>query len=325
MKNSHIYLIYIISSILVLSSCDNENDDFGAKTPPPTEDLTNTNCNKGDEIARRIETPHTDAAFLMVPHYVTYNGKQVLNYTVQWNAGIRHSTWVAYSWDKNTSYEDKTVERRDNFKWDVDIPRTQGSVSSTDYSKNGYDKGHICASEDRVFCQDANDQTFYYSNMSPQFSSFNQGFWKTLEARVRTWGRATREGKFDTVYVVKGGTTNKLLYSYVGHNKASDGVVPITNANGYSPRNDGKIGLPVPEYYYMALLSVKNGVYHAIAFMVPHSEDLPKTPSIAELQQFVTTIDNLEKLTGIDFFCNLTDKKETEVEKRYSLTDWNWQ
>ena len=312
--------IYITVCMLLIVACDNEEENR-----PHVEDNRNDNRNIGvDAAALRIETPHVNGAFLLVPHYADVNGRQVLNYTVEWNASIRHSSWVAFYWDKTTAAEETSVQRKNNFKWDIDISRNQGSVSSADYSKNGYDKGHICASEDRVFCQEANDQTFYFSNMSPQFSSFNQGFWKELEARVRTWGRATLTGRYDTVYVVKGGTINRLLTSYAGHNKASDGVIPTTDSNGYSLRSDGKTGLPVPMYYYMALLSVKNGVYHAIAFIVPHSEDLPKTPKSAELQQYATTIDNLEYMTGIDFFCNLMDKEETEVEKTLLLSDWSW-
>lgn len=315
------YILFLC--VIIVASCDNEDDYYYNR--PSKEDTRNDNRNMGGgEVAARLEIPHVNASFLLVPHYVTVHGKQVLNYTVEWNTGIRHSTWVAFSWDSTTAAVDPEVNRQDKFKWDPDVAGSNGGVYASDYTKNGYDKGHICASEDRVFCQEANDQTFYFTNMSPQFSSFNQGFWKELEAKVRSWGRATLTGRYDTVYVVKGGTTNRLLYSYAGINKASDGVVPMTDANGYSPRSDGKVGLPVPEYYYMALLSVKNGVYHALAFIVPHSESLPKTPKVAELQQYVTTIDNLEYLTGIDFFCNLSDKKENEVEKKYSLSDWNW-
>lgn len=317
------YILAFTLCLFVLASCDFEEEY--TPTHPSADDNRNDNRNiGGDAVASRLETPHVNSAFLLVPHYANANGRAVLNYTVEWNASIRHSAWVAFSWDSTTATEETSVQRKDNFKWDVDIPRTQGSVSSTDYSKNGYDKGHICASEDRVFSQEANDQTFYFSNMSPQFSSFNQGFWKELEAKVRSWGRATLTGRYDTVYVVKGGTINHLLYGYVGHNKASDGVVPTTDSNGYSARSDGKVGLPVPEFYYMALLSVKNGIYHAIAFLVPHSEDLPKTPNVSDLQQYVTTIDNLEYISGIDFFCNLSDKKENEVERNFTLSDWSW-
>lgn len=309
------YLLYFI--IAVFASCTHEDDIT-------VEDNRNDNLNVlGGVLTSRVEMPHVSDASSLVPHYVMHNSQKVLNYTVDWNGYIRHSRWVAYTWDSTTTVDDQTVKRQDKFKWDVDIPSSNGGVTSTDYTKNGYDKGHICASEDRVFCQEANDQTFYYSNMSPQFSSFNQGFWRVLEAKVRNWGRSTFTGVYDTVYVVKGGTTSMLLHNYVGKNKASDGAIPMTDANGYSPRADGKAGLPVPEYYYMALMSVKQGIYRAIAFLVPHSEDLPRNPSDAELEKYVVSVDKLEEFTGIDFFCNIIDRKENEAEKSASWTYWN--
>lgn len=64
--------------------------------------------------------------------------------------------------------------------------------------------------------------------------------------------------------------------------------------------------------------------YHAIAFLVHHSEYLPKSPKVAELQQYVTGIDNLEYMTGIDFFCNLADKKDEELKRTFSLNDCSW-
>lgn len=309
------YLLYFI--IAVFASCTHEDNIT-------VEDNRNDNRNVlGGVLTSRVEIPHVSDASSLVPHYVMHNSQKVLNYTVDWNGYIRHSRWVAFTWDSTTAADDQKVKRQDKFKWDVDIPSSNGGVTSSDYTKNGYDKGHICASEDRVFCQEANDQTFYYSNMSPQFSSFNQGFWRVLEAKVRNWGRSTLTGVYDTVYVVKGGTTTMLLHNYVGKNKASDGAIPMTDANGYSPRSDGKVGLPVPEYYYMALMSVKQGFYRAIAFLVPHNEDLPRNPSDADIEEYVVSVDQLEQVTGIDFFCNIIDRKENEAEKSSSWTYWN--
>ena len=79
------------------------------------------------------------------------------------------------------------------------------------HKSDGYDKGHICASEDRVYSTSANKQTFYYSNISPQIGSFNQKYWAALEKQVQTWGRSTGNGVYDKLYVVKGGTTDRLL------------------------------------------------------------------------------------------------------------------
>lgn len=64
--------------------------------------------------------------------------------------------------------------------------------------------------------------------------------------------------------------------------------------------------------------------YHAIAFLVPHSELLPQKPTADDFQVYAVSIDKLEQETGIDFFCNLPDVIEDEVEKAYNKADWAW-
>lgn len=83
-------------------------------------------------------------------------------------------------------------------------------------------------------------------------------------------------------------------------------------------------GLAVPAYYYMAILAEKGDTYHAIAFLVPHSELLPQKPTADDFQVYAVSIDKLEQETGIDFFCNLPDVIEDEVEKAYNKADWAW-
>ncbi len=74
----------------------------------------------------------------------------------------------------------------------------------------------------------------------------------------------------------------------------------------------------------MALLSEKAGVYHTIAFLVPHSELLPEKPGKDEFMVYAVSIKNLEYETGIDFFCNLPNEIEKTVEATYSADDWAW-
>lgn len=140
-----------------------------------------------------------------------------------------------------------------------------------------------------------------------------------LEQQVQKWGRSTREGTYDKVYVVKGGTLNKLLTNFTGTMKGGDGKYPETDAEGFTIH-----GLAVPAYYYMAILAEKDDTYHAIAFLVPHSELLPQKPTADDFQVYAVSIDKLEQETGIDFFCNLPDVIEDEVEKAYNKADWAW-
>lgn len=276
----------------------------------------NVNANTGyDNVSvTGYEIPHLNDQNVYADHYVTMDGVQILNYALEWDNTKRHANWVAFTFDTTTSADN--VKRTDAWSVDPKLP-AEMQVQESDHKNDGFDKGHLCASEDRVYLKEANEQTFYYSNMSPQLNDFNGGFWGKLEARVQTWGRSTADGVYDKVYVTKGGTLNKLLKNFKG--TTVNGGTPTTDANGFTIH-----GLACPEYYFMAVLSQKDDVFHAIAFLVPHKEGMTKNPSSDELKEYVVSVDKLEEETGIDFFCNLPDVLENEVEAACNLNDWAW-
>ena len=276
----------------------------------------NVNANTGyDNVSvTGYEIPHLNDQNVYADHYVTMDGVQILNYALEWDNTKRHANWVAFTFDTTTSADN--VKRTDAWSVDPKLP-AEMQVQESDHKNDGFDRGHLCASEDRVYLKEANDQTFYYSNISPQLKDFNGGFWRKLETRVQTWGRSTADGVYDKVYVTKGGTLNKLLKNFKG--TTVDGGTPTTDANGFTIH-----GLACPEYYYMAVLSQKDDVFHAIAFLVPHKEGMTENPSSDELKEYVVSVDKLEEETGIDFFCNLPDVLENEVEAAYNLNDWAW-
>lgn len=276
----------------------------------------NVNANTGyDNVSvTGYEIPHLNNQNVYADHYVTMDGVQILNYALEWDNTKRHANWVAFTFDTTTSADN--VKRTDAWSVDPKLP-AEMQVQESDHKNDGFDKGHLCASEDRVYLKEANEQTFYYSNMSPQLKDFNGGFWRKLETRVQTWGRSTADGVYDKVYVTKGGTLNKLLKNFKG--TTVDGGTPTTDANGFTIH-----GLACPEYYYMAVLSQKDDVFHAIAFLVPHKEGMTENPSSDELKEYVVSVDKLEEETGIDFFCNLPDVLENEVEAACNLNDWAW-
>lgn len=290
-----------------------------------TQERPNENKNENSDIdnpaARLLEMPRVNTTNFLAAHYVDYDNQHIMNLAIEWNAAMRHSSWVAFSFDSTTSQDN--VKRGDAWGWDPLIPVELGKVIEDDHKSDGYDKGHLCASEDRVYCKEANDQTFLYSNISPQIGSFNQKYWAKLEALIQKWGRSTQQGVYDKVYVAKGGTINKLLKDWTGKQKANDGLYPTADADGKSSPKS-KNGLVVPAYYYMAILAEKDGKFQAIGFLVPHSEDLPAKPTTAELQAYTCSIAHLEEQTGIDFFCNLKDNVERDVESTFRLEDWQW-
>lgn len=276
----------------------------------------NVNANTGyDNVSvTGYEIPHLNDQNVYADHYVTMDGVQILNYALEWDNTKRHANWVAFTFDTTTSAD--VVKRTNLWAKDPKLP-AEMQTGDSDHTNDGFDRGHLCASEDRVYLKEANDQTFYYSNISPQLKDFNGGFWRKLETRVQTWGRSTADGVYDKVYVTKGGTLNKLLKNFKG--TTVDGGTPTTDANGFTIH-----GLACPEYYFMAVLSQKDDVFYAIAFLVPHKEGMTENPSSDELKEYVVSVDKLEEETGIDFFCNLPDVLENEVEAACNLNDWAW-
>ena len=176
---------------------------------------------------------------------------------------------------------------------------------SDPYWRSGYDHGHICPSADRLYSKDANYQTFYLTNMQPQRNAFNAGIWEVMEAKLRSWIHQSSNIK-DTLFVCKGGTIDAV--------ETAGGIkdpILTTLSNG----------LIVPKYFFMALLyKTKTGSYRAMAFWAEHlNEDHSNDP----LGNYVINIDELERRTGIDFFCNLPDNIENEVEAT-SIDDIKW-
>ena len=283
---------------------------------PASGENVNSNPAVGNLAAAALEMPRLNADYQFVNHYVTYNKVSVLNYSLEWCSTMMHSNWVAFYFDATTCQNNE--DRGDKWKQDREVD-SKLQPEEANHKSDGYDKGHLVASEDRVYSKEANDQTFYYTNISPQIGEFNQNYWAQLEKQVQDWGRSCTAGTYDKVYVTKGGTLNNLKKNFTGKLKANDGVYPKTDENGKTIK-----GLACPSYYFMAILSQKGDTYHAIAFLVPHEEGLPKKPNAADLQKYAVSVNELEQATGIDFFCNLDDAIENQVEAEKNFDDWTW-
>lgn len=284
------------------------------------ESIDNANDTGTSNYATRLEIPALNSACQFVAYEANKSDDDqtlIFNYALEYAAEKHHSNWVAFSFDPVTSLD---PAKRSN-KWEQDDPNIDNAVEPTEkmHKSDGFDKGHLVASEDRTYSKMANEQTFYYANISPQIGCFNQQFWAKLEDRVRTWGRSTVDGVYDEVYITKGGTLGKGLANFTGQKKANDSKYPTTDADALTLG-----GLFCPSYYFMAVLAKKGGDYQAIGFLVPHSELLPSSPKAGDLQVYAVSIDKLEAETGIDFFCNLPNDTEEAVQASYDKEVWAW-
>lgn len=331
--------IFSLCCVGIVLSCDkNEPEQSGQEvvTPPeeeedepsggeeepenPEEPASNVNANtmvEGKKYVADYSIPHLNPDNYYVEHTSSYAYDEVLNYAMEWNSEKRHAVWVAFSFDNVT--RQNTTGR--NEEWAADPLVPEGTCpTEADHKNDGFDKGHLCASNDRKFSAEANEQTYYYSNMSPMMSSFNGGFWASFEMLVQDWGRSAT---YDKVYVTKGGTLDQLLVNFTGTQNGNDGVLPKTDAKGMTIH-----GLPCPKYYFMAVLAEEGDNFHAIGFWMEHRDDYGYeydefVPSDV-MKKYALSIDELEKNTGLDFFCNLPDTIEDEVESAWSEADWAW-
>jgi DNA/RNA endonuclease G (NUC1) len=242
-----------------------------------------------------IPSGGTNSDCITLTHDIIINTKTVRNYSFLYDKKEKIAYWVAYP--HHPSYIGNTG-RTDNWQLDPSV----SSMFQVDYFSTiaGYDRGHQIPSADRTVSTLANNQTFYFTNMTPQLGVLNQQLWANLETQVRGWMNAS-----DTLYVVTG-----AILKTVG---GSETVKYATDSKG------GKVA--VPNYYYKVLLRLKNGKYDSIGFWVEHKGygSVQATASIAK------TVDQIEQLTGFNFFSSLPKTIQDEAEATISPSNWGLQ
>lgn len=206
-------------------------------------------------------------------------------YTLCYNETYEQASWVAYELTA-----DEIIKRYDRTnRFIIDGAVKSNSADNQDYKKSGYDRGHLAPAGDMSWSATAMEESFYYSNMSPQEPSFNRGIWKKLEEQVRSWA-----GEMGTVYVVTGPVLKGQMTT-IGHNKVA-----------------------VPNFYYKVILDNRGNNPKAIGFIIRNEG------SQSSLSSFAVSIDSVENFTGLDFFPALSDKKEQEIERTICISCWNW-
>lgn len=210
-------------------------------------------------------------------------------FTFCYDTTLRHSVWVAHVLTRR-DVETDNAERRNNFTIDTDVrDRNWPYIRTADYMNSGYDRGHLVPSADRVASQAENDATFRLSNIAPQHPDLNRGLWNSLEQQVRQMAI-----RFDSLWIVTGTLT------------------------GPEPLRIGTGGVAVPDTFYKVILARENsGNFQSIAFLIPN-----ESASGSTFREYATTVDEVEKQSGIDFFPALPDPVEAWVEAQNALGMW---
>lgn len=208
------------------------------------------------------------------------------NYTISYNRNWNQPNWVA--WELNKNETRGRNNRNEEFTADPDLAEAY-QVESYDYSGSGYDRGHMCPAGDNHFDAKAMNESFYMSNICPQNHELNAGKWNDLEIACRKWAN-----RYQQLFIVCGPIIDK--------------------------RNGKRIGkeheIIVPEKFFKVILITSTKPARAIGYIFENNgSDRPYK---------VHSVDEVEEITGMDFFPNLPDKIEDLVESRYEASDWRW-
>lgn len=319
--------ILLATTLLALVSCGEDSNDYNYKKDKDnaSDIVTDPRQKVGPiEAQTNLEFPALkQSGTIVLVHKAVLNDQtkeQGINYAVEWDTSKRTQRWTCYKAYSNiirSSTSSKNVSRyytnngeiltpTSQYPNDPDLPATY-QFTNDPYKGSGFDHGHICPSADRLRSTAANYQTFFLTNMQPQTKALNGSHntipadyspWFRIEDRIRTWAMQS-----DTLYVCKGG--------YIGSSTTTIG--------------SGANKIPVPSYFFVALLSKRGATYKAVGFWMKHESNYTKQ---APLSSYTMNIRELESKTGMDFFCNLKDETERDIENADMsdiLNDWTIQ
>ena len=208
---------------------------------------------------------------------------QKTGFTLGYSSQYRQAVWVAYTLTAENLLA-KQVRRRDKFQADPEVKKH--SVHPKDYARSGFDKGHLAPAADMTYSLGSMTDSFFMTNISPQIPGCNRGIWKRLENQVRHW--AIKEGK---IYIITG---------------------PIFSEK---PAVMKTAAIPVPVAFYKVILDLTPPM-KMIGFIVPNQT------SKRRVYSFAVSVDKVERITGYDFFSELDDEAEKQLEKKFDTSLW---
>lgn len=206
-------------------------------------------------------------------------------YTVSYNTDFKIPNWVAYTLTAD-KVENTRVKRSNRF---VPDPEVKGATAlNEDYTRTGYDRGHMVPAADMRWSEKAMRETFYLSNICPQDRGLNSGVWNDLETTVRLWAKEHK-----LIYVVCGPVIEKEL-SRLGKNRVG-----------------------IPRMFYKVVCDPEKA--QAIGFLFENRDYKQTSP-----KDLAVSVDRVEEITGIDFFPQFPDKVEKAMESKTDLEFWSF-
>ena len=208
-------------------------------------------------------------------------------YTTSYNRQTRTPNWVA--WTLTREHTRGTL-LRENERFEEDTAVGTPRATYQDYYNSRYDRGHMCPAGDNKWDQTALTESFLMTNICPQNHGLNKDDWNELEMQCRTWAR-----RYGAVTIVCG---------------------PLfEEAAGQEPRTIGRNKVRVPTGFFKVVYRAEPEP-HAIGFIFVNDG------SSQPWRQQATSVDEVERRSGINFFPQLPDDVEDRVEAERELEHW---
>ncbi|WP_322609117.1 DNA/RNA non-specific endonuclease [Pontiella agarivorans] len=198
-------------------------------------------------------------------------------YVVGYSEFLKNPLWVSYRLFDVPKLD--SGRRPSGFKADL---RTRAGVHHNDYTRSGYDRGHMAPNYGIAtrYGPDAQKETFLMSNVIPQTPAVNQGIWRELEMLVaKKYGRY-----FSEVWIITGPVFQK----------------PVEKLDS---------GVSIPSAYYKIVVDECDGAVRALAFLIEKD-----CPPYTRFRKRLVSIDEIETLTGLNFFPGLSEEEQIELE-----------
>ena len=280
-----------LMAVLILTGCTLSSSKGHHSQDGVTFNEENTTAQAWDDApkeqaAETIEGTN-DAEELEIPAPLTDRKEAILRrtgYTASYNEDLRISNWVAWHL---TSDRITGPAKRKGIPFMEDTEAPGAPVDTHDYARSGFDRGHMCPAGDNKWSQRAMEESFLMPNICPQAPSLNRGDWNEMEIQCRQWAE-----QYGDVYIVAGPILYRGQHRHIGQHHVT-----------------------VPEAFFKVVLCTR-GEPKAIGFIYKNTDgNRPKG-------DYVNSVDEVERITGIDFFPSLPDKVERRVEAEADLGAW---
>lgn len=207
-------------------------------------------------------------------------------YAVGYSDALGNPVWAAYHL-RDLAKLPTAGARPEKFETDR---RTAARVAPEDYTNSGYDRGHLAPNYAIAtrYGAAAQRETFLMSNITPQLHSLNAGLWKELELKIAT----SYPARYEEVWVLTG---------------------PVFGATPKKLRG----GVAVPEAFFLIVIDENEGKLRTLALLVPQA-----APAAADPERYLTSIDEIQRRTGLDFLSELDDVAEKQVEAQRATRMW---